>query len=89
MILITILTLAKMILAGYIISTFAPVGWVLELLPDKLVYNIIKLLFTCGKCATFWFTLVYTGDFFMAAASSLGMEIFEKTIGKWIRRVEF
>lgn len=78
-----------MILSGYIISTFEPISWITDMLPDKLIFNIIRLLLTCSKCITFWFTLIYTHDFFMAAGCSLGMQIFEKTIGKWIKRIEF
>ena len=37
----------------------------------NLTKYLIGYLLTCTKCATFWFTLIYTGDLFISAITAL------------------
>jgi len=43
--------------------------------------NIIILIFSyilsCSKCFSFWFTLIYTGNLFVSAATSIIISIIE------------
>jgi hypothetical protein len=85
---ITILMIKAFILA-YFITRFQPIEMLLEILPDKLIFNILKLAFSCSKCCVFYTSLVYTHNFYYSVLNSFIMIIFERTIGKWERRIEF
>lgn len=61
------LLLTKLFFISWFLTRFEPLHMVLELLPDKLIYNLIKLLFTCIKCVLFWITLSITFDPFIAS----------------------
>lgn len=59
--------LLKLFSISWFLTRFEPLHMVLELLPDKLIYNLIKLLSTCIKCVLFWLTLSITLDPFIAS----------------------
>lgn len=79
--------LSQVFILSWLITRFSPLQMILELLPDKLILNMIQLLFSCSKCFAFWFSLIYTGDIFLSAFMSFIMMIYEKTIGFWENRV--
>lgn len=62
----TILMIKFFVLA-WVITRFEPIQMLLELLPDNLVSNLIKLLLSCLKCVLFWSILLFTGDVFIAS----------------------
>lgn len=79
--------LIKSFLFSWFITRFEPLQMIIEALPNKLVWNMIKLLFSCSKCLVFWVTTIMTGDIFIASGMSLFMVIFEKTFGRWENKV--
>ena len=83
----TILLLIKLLLLSWFITSFEPIQMLLDLLPDKIYWNILKLITSCLKCCAFWITFIYTGDIFMASGISLVAAIFDKTINSWLHRV--
>ena len=62
--------LIKVFLLSWLITRFEPLQMILELLPDKLIYNLIRLLLTCLKCVLLYTTFIFTGDIFLAAGMS-------------------
>jgi hypothetical protein len=54
----------------------------LEALPNKLVYNLIRLILTCLKCLAFWITLTWTGDIFLASLMAFIGFWYDKIIGR-------
>mgnify|MGYP007100172629 CR=1 FL=1 len=79
----------KSFLMGWMITRFEPVKMIIEELPKNLFTLIISLLFQCSKCATFWMSFLVFHNICLAISSSLLMVIYEKTIGKWEKRIEF
>ena len=79
----------KSLLIGWIITRFAPLSIMLDLLPNKLIYNSIKLLLTCSKCCTFWMSLILFKDIYLAISSSFIMVLLEKYILWRIEEIEF
>ncbi len=84
----------KIFLLARLIITFAPIGWLLDLLPNNLFKYIIVVLTTCLKCCMTWLAYAMTGDIFIAALSALLGETytyFENIIGneinKWRNRI--
>jgi hypothetical protein len=45
---------------------------------DKLFINIIQMGLTCNKCVSFWFSLIYTKDIFIASLIAFMMFIYGK-----------
>lgn len=78
----------KMVVICYAISPLA--AFISELLFPLVIKNrilsIINLLtafiFSCSKCFTFWFTLIYTQNLFISAVTSLIVSIIEMLINK-------
>jgi hypothetical protein len=60
---------------------------ILEALPNKLITNIIKLMFSCLMCISFWGTLVWTGDIFTASLMAFIGFWYDKIIGFYENRV--
>ena len=81
---ITLLTI-KTILAAYTVSRFEPLKMILELLPDKLLPNLLTLLLTCSKCLAFWIGLIIAGPWIAMGASFI-ITILEKTLFSWIEQ---
>lgn len=71
----------KLFLLAWVITRFEPIQMLVELLPDKLIYNLIKLLLTCLKCVLFWSVLVFTGDIFLASGMAFIGFWYDKLIG--------
>lgn len=44
----------KTLALAQVITTFAPINWLLELLPDNMFKWILVLLTTCLKCCALW-----------------------------------
>jgi len=77
----TILTIGKCLLLSKVISNFSPIQLLLSLIPNTLFKNqfidrlyslfisLVKELFHCFLCCSFWTTLIYTGNIFMASGS--------------------
>jgi len=90
MILITIKILKCLLLAN-MITTFAPITWVLDLLPENMIKWILQVLFSCSKCATAWITLIYTQNLFIASAAYFAMSMitiaWNNITGMFIRRL--
>lgn len=79
----------KILLASWFITRFEPIKWFIEILPDNLIFNMIKYIPMCSKCFSFWFGLIYIHNFWLAALSSLIMVIVEKYILSEIEQVVF
>jgi len=80
--------LIKTILIVYTITRFEPLQWMLEFLPDNLIFNTIKLLLSCSKCLSLYLGSIIFMDLYVGMALSFFFTIFEKTIGKWLSRID-
>lgn len=74
-------------LVSWFITRFEPLQMTLELLPNKLIYNLFKLLITCLKCVSFWLTLGYTQNIVYASAMAFVSFWYDKFIGPQERKV--
>jgi hypothetical protein len=54
---------------------------ILEELPDRLLWNMLRLLFGCLKCLNFWITLIMIGDIFIASGMAMIGLFYDKIIG--------
>jgi hypothetical protein len=86
---IDLIVLIKSLLLAWIVTRFEPLKIIVEVLPDKLIYNVIKLLLTCSKCCTFWLSLIIYRDLYTAILASLLMTIIEKYILERIEQITF
>ena len=80
-------TLRGIWLVSWFITRFEPLQMVLELLPNKLLFNLFKLLITCLKCVSFWITLVYTQNIVLASGIAFVSFFYDKFIGPIERKV--
>ena len=80
-------TLIGIWLVSWFITRFEPLQMVLELLPNKLLFNLFKLLITCLKCVSFWITLVYTQNIILASGMAFISFWYDKFIGPIERKV--
>jgi len=80
-------TLIGIWLVSWFITHFEPLQMVLELLPNKLLPNLFKLLITCLKCVSFWLTLAYTGNVVYASGMAFISFFYDKFIGPIERKV--
>jgi len=83
-----ILTGIKMFLLCWIITRFKPIEMILDLLPDRLIFNMIKLLLSCLMCMSFWMTLIFTADIFMASAVGFIGFWYDKILGFYENRIK-
>lgn len=74
-------------LVSWFITRFEPLQMVLELLPNKLIPNLIKLLVTCLKCVSFWSTLLVTQNIVLASGMAFISFWYDKWIGPLERKV--
>jgi hypothetical protein len=44
----------KTLALAQVITTFTPISWILELLPNNLIKYILIVLSSCLKCASLW-----------------------------------
>jgi hypothetical protein len=80
-------TLISIWLLSWFITRFEPLQMTLELLPNKLLWNLIKLLTSCLKCVSFWITLGYTGNIILASGIAFISFWYDKFIGPIERKV--
>ena len=80
-------TLIGIWLISWFITRFEPLQMVLELLPNKLLFNLFKLLITCLKCVSFWITLCYTQNIVLASGIAFVSFFYDKFIGPIERKV--
>ena len=73
--------LIKVFLLSWFITRFEPLQMITDTLPDKLVYNLIKLMVGCLKCVTFWTTIIMTQDVFIASGMAMFGLLYDKLIG--------
>jgi hypothetical protein len=64
------LILSKVFILSWCLTRFKPLHWILDMLPGWLIINLVRLLLTCLQCASFWISIILTGDIFLAALSS-------------------
>ena len=74
-------------LLSWFITRFEPLQMLLELLPNKLLWNLIKLLISCLKCVSFWITLGYTQNIIAASGIAFISFWYDKFIGPLERKV--
>jgi hypothetical protein len=74
----------KLFILSWVITKFEPLEWIIDLLPDKLIYNTLAYGLTCLKCLLFWTTLIYTQDIFHACL----MAFIGFWYMKWITPIE-
>lgn len=77
----TIITMASIFLLSWVISRFEPIHMITDGLPNKLIYNIIRLILSCLKCLSFWITLSITGNIFLASGLAFIAFWYDKVIG--------
>jgi hypothetical protein len=81
------ITMISIFLVSWVISRFEPFTMILEVLPDKLLYNLFRLLLTCIKCLMFWITLIYTENIVLASGMAFIGFWYDKFIGPIERKV--
>ena len=79
----------KGFLIGWWLNRFQPIQVNLNLLPNNLFCNMIKLGLECSTCSVFWATLIVSHNFYYAVATSMLMIFYEKTLGRIEKRVYF
>lgn len=82
-----IILLIKIWFVCWMITRFEPLHMILELLPNKLIFNMISLMLTCLKCLSMWVTLSITGDIFLASVMTFISFFYEKNLGIWEKKV--
>lgn len=87
--LIEIITLIKYFLLSWFIVRFEPIQWMIELLPNNLIKYLIITMTTCMKCVNFWLVLILTQDLLSALSMSFIGMLYEKTLGKWEKKISF
>ena len=80
-------TLIGIWLVSWFITRFEPLQMILELMPNKLLPNLFKLLITCLKCVSFWLTLFWTGNIVLASGMAFISFFYDKFIGPIERKV--
>jgi hypothetical protein len=78
----------KIFLVSWFITRFQPLKMALAFLPDKLIWNIIRLLFSCIMCLSFWSGLGLTGDIIFASAMAFISFWYDKVIGFYEDRIK-
>lgn len=76
----------RTLLLANLITTFAPISWVLELLPKNIFKWILILLTSCFKCCSFWCGLIITEDLYVAAGIYLIADVIQKIKEKLWRK---
>jgi len=84
-------TILKLILITYVLSDlFKVIGEIISGIKSKYkLVNIIRLLLTyvlsCGKCSSFWFTLIYTQNLLYASLVAIVISIIKMLEEKYIK----
>lgn len=73
--------LIKIFLLAWVFTRFQALHWLLELLPQSLVFNLVRLLLTCGMCVSFWASLFLIKDIYLACGSAFIFFWYDKLIG--------
>lgn len=66
MITINIFLLLKIMGLSYIIAQFQPITWMIDKLPSGFIQNLLHMLTGCMKCVSFWLTLIWTFNIWLA-----------------------
>lgn len=83
----TLLLLGQIFIVSWTITRFKPLEMILELLPDKLLFNFISLLLTCLTCVSFWTCLIITQDVYLSGLAAFIGFWYDKIIGFYEKRV--
>lgn len=86
-----LILILRIIGLAWMITSFAPLQWLLDLLPNNLFKYTIVLLTSCIKCASFWIGLAMGGIWYGIVSSFLAMilnEIFYSLKDLWIRMIQ-
>jgi hypothetical protein len=83
----TIIILSKVWILSWFITRFEPLTMLLDELPNRLLYNLLRLLLSCLKCVSFWATLLWTGNIFLASGIAFISFWYDKWIGPLERKV--
>ena len=83
-----IILLIKIWFICWFLTHFEPLDMILEGMPNKLLYNIIKLLLTCLMCSTFWLTLIVTQSLWIASIMAFISFWYDKIIGPMENRIK-
>jgi hypothetical protein len=75
------LILLKVFLFAWVFTRFKPLQWLLELLPQSLVFNLVRLLLSCGMCVSFWTSLALMQNIWLACGSAFIFFWYDKLIG--------
>lgn len=55
------LEVLKIVALSQVITTFAPIQWIIELLPNNIFKYILVVLTSCWKCCALWVGLLIFG----------------------------
>jgi hypothetical protein len=81
-------TLISIFFVSWFITRFEPLHMMLEILPNKLILNVIRLLLSCLKCVAFWITVLYTYNVAYASAMAFIAFWYDKYIGRLENKVK-
>ena len=88
----TALIICKILLLAWFVTRFEPVQWIIDILfegKEDLTSKLMYLALTCSKCLALWCGIILSQNIFTAIVACFLMVIYEKTIGKWEKRIEF
>lgn len=72
---------------SWTISRFEPLNMLAEFLPNKIVYNLFRLMIGCFKCLSLWIGLAMTGNLAIAAVLAFIAFWYDKLIGPIERKI--
>jgi hypothetical protein len=72
-----LINIIKGIGLAFVITTFEPIQWVLDMFKNNIFKYVAILLTSCWKCASFWLTLFMFGLWEAVAAYSMVYIIME------------
>lgn len=82
-----IIEVLKILGIAFVITTFEPFQWILDMFPDSIYKYISILLTSCWKCCSFWLGLILFGLWPAVIAYVIAyflMEIKEIITRRWI-----
>lgn len=65
------ISIIKILLLSWFVSSFAPLQWLLELIPHKLTKLILMTITGCWKCCSLWVGLILSGDIWISLIASV------------------
>lgn len=77
----------KIFILSWFLTRFKPIRIFFNILPDNILFKVIRYITTCIFCISFWLSILITNDIYLSCFTSFIAFWYDKLLSRYENRI--